>query len=134
MALPFRMGENSPIVGVLLKVLHGQRFSAIMSLTIRLKVFLFAVISCRTFNVHSGGFDSMFCCMLISDRSFSINFTHVVGGLPTFFFAFFRLSLRAFFARVSLFRHIRWPSQLNPLLLIVVLHDSDSVFCIVHHY
>ena len=51
---------------------HGQRFSAIMCLTIRLQFFLFAVISCRTCNVSSAGFDSMFCCIKVISLSLSI--------------------------------------------------------------
>ena len=67
-----------------------------MSLTIRFQSFLLAVNSPKLFIVFSAVFVSMSNLMLSMDRSFSINFIHVKGGLPMFFFFFgsgFRLEL-----------------------------------------
>ena len=99
-----------------------------MALTIRFQSCLLAVNSPKLFIVFSAVFVSMSNLMLSMDRSFFINFIHVKGGLPMFFFLCFRLSFRAIFAGVSFFSRVRWPSQLSRLLLIVLLHGSDSVF------
>ena len=77
----------------------------------------------------------MFSCILISDKSFSINFILVVGGLQTFFLSrLLQAFIESFLCWSIIFRRLRWSSQFNCLFLIVVLHGSASVVNIVHHY
>ena len=89
----FQIGARSDIP--LLTKLHGQRFSAIMSLTIRFQSFLLAVNSPKLFIVFSAVFVSMSNLMLSMDRSFlSISsMLRAVFQSSFFFVSGFRLEL-----------------------------------------
>ena len=59
--------------------------------------------------------------------SFSITFSHVIGGFPRFFFAGVRAYVNDFLAGVSFSMRMRCPNQFNLLRLIFLLHFSSFI-------
>ena len=77
-------------------------WSPIMSLKIRPQSSVCCQIICQYF-CFIARLESKSIFEFIEDKSFSINFTHVVGGLQAFFLVCFRFSLKAVYEGVSLF-------------------------------
>ena len=71
--------------------------------------------------------DVFLISILSFKRSFMIVFSHVVFGLPLFFFVMESASFNDFRTGVSAFRRIICPKKINLLQRIVMLHRSSFV-------